>query len=793
MNLSMRWLQDYVKIDVPMREYAEAMTMSGSKVEGYETEGEEITNVVVGKVLSIEKHPDADKLVICQVDVGDEQVQIVTGATNLYEGAIIPVAKDGSTLPGGKKIKKGKLRGVESRGMMCSIGELGLTEHDFPGNNNEGIMLLDEKEGPYTLGEDIRTALGLNDTSVEFEITSNRPDCLSMIGLARETAVTFDKELHLEEPVIKNQVDDIHNYLDVEIKAPHLCNRYVAKMVKNVKIEPSPRYIRERLRACGVRPINNIVDITNYVMLEYGQPMHAFDYRYVNGKKITVRTAQNGEEITTLDDVRRTLADDMLIIADEKGPMAVAGVMGGEFSSIMDDTNTIVFESACFNGPSVRITAKKLGMRTESSGRYEKGLDPHNCMPAALRACQLIEELGAGEVIDGVIDVKGDIKEPTVLTLDCDYTNRFLGTDIPHDTMVDILRRLDFKVEGDQITVPTYRADVEHKADVAEEIARIYGYNNIPTTMIRGSADAVVTETQQFERKIQTAMMGLGLNEIMTYSFISPKYYDKICMAKEDPDRESVVISNPLGEDTSIMRTTALPSIMEVVARNVAARNLSGKLYELASEYHPTGKDTLPIETKVVTMAMYGADVDFYDLKGAIEVLLDVLNIKELELVPCKDHPTFHPGRCVRLLADGEEVAIFGEVHPDVRANYGIKPKVYLADLSVEKLYQNRAEEKQYASLPKFPAATRDLALICEQDVPVLSIEKTIKEAAGRLLEKIELFDIYTGDQIDAGKKSVAFNLTFRDSEKTITDEQADGAIKKILKALAAQNISLRS
>ncbi len=790
MNLSMRWLSDFVDIDAKPHDFCEAITMSGSKVEGYTVEGSEISNVIVGKILSIEKHPDADKLVVCQVDVGSgEPIQIVTGATNLKVGDVVPVAMDNSTLPGGKKIHKGKLRGVVSNGMLCSLGELGLTVHDFPNAIEDGIMVIDED---VKLGQDIREALGLNDTCVEFEITSNRPDCFSIIGLAREAAATYNLPLKLHTPVVKGTDGDVNDLLQVEVKNPELCMRYIARMVKNVKIEPSPRWMRERLRACGVRPINNIVDITNYVMLEYGQPMHAFDYKYVNGHKITVRTAKNGEKITTLDDVERNLDESMLVIADEKGPVAVAGVMGGEFSSIMDDTDTIVFESACFNGPSVRLTSKKLGLRTESSGRYEKGLDPNNTKPAVDRACELIEMLGAGEVIGGYVDVDNSDKAQRRIKLDVDWTNRFLGIDIPREQMVDYLERVGCVMEDDDIIVPSFRPDLEHKADISEEIARFYGYDKIPVTAIRGTAQGHLTEQQKFERTVSNTLLSQGLYEIMTYSFISPKYYDKIRLPEDSPLRKCVTIQNPLGEDTSVMRTTTLPSMLEILAKNYNNRNESAALFELSPEYIPT-ENPLPDENVQVTLGMYGEQYDFYSLKGVVEALLDVLGIADYDVSAVSDNPTFHPGRCACISKDGRDIGTIGEIHPLVLQNYGINTKVYAAKLDASALFDLRCVSKEYKPLPKYPATARDIAVLCDDALPVLDMKKAIQKAAGPILERVSLFDVYRGQQVPDGKKSVAWSLSFRAPDRTLTDEETDGAMKKVLKALDEMGAVLRS
>lgn len=792
MDLSIRWLKDYVDIgDISMRDFSEAMSMSGSKVEGWTTEFEDVKNVVVGKILSVEPHPDSDHLVICQLDVGQQEpVQIVTGASNVHVGDMVPAALHKSQLPNGVKITKGKLRGVMSNGMMCSIAELNLTKGDFPYAADDGIFLLQED---CQVGQDIASAIGCNDTCVEFEITPNRPDCLSVLGLAREAAVTFGKELKMHTPQVKGCGGDIHDYLSVEVRNPQLCPRYTAKVVKNVKIGPSPRWMRERLRASGVRPIDNIVDITNYVMLEYGQPMHAFDIEYVKDHKIIVRNAVSGETIQTLDGVDRTLSEDMLVIADSEKASAVAGVMGGEHSGINENTHTVVFESACFKGSSVRITAKKLGMRTESSGRFEKGLDAQNCLPAVMRACELVELLGAGEVVDGVIDVDNTNYQPTRIHLDADWTNRFLGTDIPKEQMVKILTDLQFQMEGDEIIVPSFRADVEHKADIAEEIARFYGYNNIPTTIAKGSPEGGYNEYQKFERVVNQNMLAQGMYEIMTYSFVSPKQYDKIRLPKDDPKRQSVVIRNPLGEDTSIMRTNAIPSMMDILSKNYNNRNGAVSLYEIGNEYIPVEGELLPDEVPNLVLGMYGDDKDFFTLKGVVENLLDTLAIREYDVDAKSDDPTFHPGRCAVLSKDGEEFGIIGEVHPLVCANYGINTRVYVGKLKLRKLFAMMDTQRSYVPMPKFPASTRDLALLCDDALPVMTMEKAIKAAAGKILEKIELFDVYKGSQIAQGKKSVAFNISMRASDRTLTDEEVNGAMSKILKALEELGAQIRS
>ncbi len=796
MNLSMKWLQEFTKVpEMRMREFTEAITMSGSKVEGWTKEGSEIDNVVVARVEKMERHPNSDHLWICQVNTGsDSLLQIVTGAQNLKEGDVVPAALHNSTLPGGVKIKKGKLRGVESNGMLCSLGELGLTIHDFPSAIEDGIFVLTEEDGcDLTLGKPIQEAIGLNDTVVEFEITSNRPDCFSVIGLAREAAATFDVPMTLHTPSVKGGHGDCSNLLDVKIEDKDLCSVYSAKIVKNVRVKPSPRWMRERLRAMGVRPINNIVDITNYVMLEYGQPMHAFDLRFVEEGKIRVRRARDGETITTLDGVDRTLTEKQLVIADAKKPIAIAGVMGGEYSGIMDDTTTIVFESACFNAASVRTTARDQGMRTDASSRYEKGLDPNNCLPALERACELVELLDAGDVMDGRIMDAHFSGERHRIHLDVDWINQFLDLQLTSEDMQRILKKLGCDFEGEEILVPTYRPDLEHKADIAEEIARFYGYNKIPGTLLSGGAQGKYTERQKFDRTIHTIMRALGASEIMTYSFISPKYYDKIGMPADAPERNSVKISNPLGEDTSVMRTTALPSLMEVLARNYNNRNEKAWLYELAVEYIPTSPDTLPVEKNTLITGLYGADADFFVAKGMVEQLFERLGVVDWDIEPTSTEYGYHPGRCAVLSVHGKKLGTVGEIHPAVCENYGIGSRVVCFSLDIDCMFENSVREKTYTPLPKFPAVTRDLALICDENIPVRTLEKAISAGGGALLEKISLFDVYKGAQIDKDKKSVAFNIVLRSKEGTLTDEQINGTMKKIMKELEKTGAYLRS
>lgn len=790
MNLSIKWLNEFVDVNMPPREFSEAMTMSGSKVEGWEIEGEKIKNVVVGKILKIERHPDADKLVVCQVDIGEgEPVQIVTGASNLVEGDIIPVAKDNSVLPDGKKIKKGKLRGVLSNGMLCSLGELGLTVHDFPNAIENGIFVIDED---CKIGQDIQSAIGLDDTVFEFEITSNRPDCFSVLGLAREAAATFNKEFKTHTPVVKAGHGDCKGMLNVKIEEPSLCPVYCAAIVKNVRVKPSPLWLRQRLRAMGVRPINNIVDITNYVMLEYGQPMHAFDLRFIEDAEIHVRRANPGEKITTLDGVERTLDNENLVIADSKKPVAIAGVMGGEYSGIMDDTTTIVFESANFKGSSVRLTAKSQGMRTDASSRYEKGLDPNACVPALMRALELVELLDAGDVCDGMISDVCFEKTQTKIDFCPEWINNFLSTDISDEEMIKILEKIECSVENGVITVPTFRPDLVHKADIAEEIARFYGYNVIGTTAISGGAQGKYSTRQKFDKKISDTLLALGMDEIMTYSFISPKYYDKIMMPKDSPLRKSVTIRNPLGEDTSVMRTTALPSMLETLSRNYNHKNSDVALYEIAKEYIPTTIDELPLEKNVLIGGAYGKKVDFFTIKGIVEETLCKAGIYDYDIQADDSQMGFHPGRCALLTAGGEYLGVIGEIHPQVAKNYEIDEKVYCFSLDVDKMFEKAQLEKHFTPLPKFPAVSRDIAVICDENIPVLTLEKAIKNGCGKLLETITLFDVYQGKQIEKGKKSVAFNITLRSREATLTEEQINSSMKKALKALEQVGAKLR-
>ncbi|MCI9263144.1 MAG: phenylalanine--tRNA ligase subunit beta [Oscillospiraceae bacterium] len=892
MNLSREWLNEFVTVTASDKEFAEAMTLSGSKVETYTDLGAEIKNVVVGRILSMERHPNSDHMWICQIDVGQaEPVQIVTGAWNIHEGDLVPVAKDNSWLPGGVHISRGNLRGVKSKGMLCSLPELGLDERDFPyaaitpaailgdyhpldpekpsisadiqpgdkiygpvvcagvgavaltedGRWSCGLMWKENGEpvgttvetvcpnlhsmdlvafntktrtictledlhaqqaefpncrpsGIFVLqedckpGDDIKEVIGVNDTLVEFEITPNRPDCLSVIGLAREAAATFDKPCYFHTPEVKGGAQGVlPELLDVETPAADLVPRYTARMVRNVKIGPSPKWMRRRLRAMGVRPINNIVDITNYVMLEYGQPMHAFDYRYVQGGKIIVRRATEGEELTTLDGQVRKLNANHLVIADETRAVGLAGIMGGMNSEIVADTTDVVFESACFDGTCIRKGALALGMRTEASAKFEKGLDPMNTLPAVERACELVEMLRAGEVVDGVIDILNHVPHPTLLKLEPEKINALLGTDVAENVMYTYLQRLGFETTEERgvIKVPSWRGDVKRMADLAEEVARFYGYNNIPTTLMRGqTTQGGYSPTQQVERTLGAACRAMGYDEIITYSFISPTYYDKIGWTAEDPRRESFRILNPLGEDTSIMRTTTLPSMLEILTRNYNYRNKNARLYEVGRIYLPGGEDGLADEKKVLSMGAYGSEMDFFSLKGAVEAILKELRVEGVSFQAVSDNPSYHPGRCAQVLAGDRVLGVFGQIHPLVAQNYGVDAELYCAELSFQALLSVKGSDPVYTPLPKFPSVTRDIAVVCEEAVTVGDLEAVIRKGAKGLLKEVSLFDIYRGKGVDEGKKSVAFNLVLRAEDRSLTSEEADEDVKSILSAL---------
>ena len=887
MKLSRKWLSEFVAVDANDKKFAEAMTLSGSKVEITEDLGAEIQNVAAGRIVKMERHPDSDHMWICQLDVGrEEPVQIVTGAWNIHEGDMVPVALHKSTLPGGKKIEKGKLRGVLSNGMLCSLSELGLDERDFPyaaitaaallndykpidpekpsipadiqpghkifgpviaakvlecmplgdggyhtcmdvgeatvcpdircdnvhvgdlvayNEKTDTICTLadlhaEQREFPHCIsdgifvlreegvkpGDDIRPIINADDHVVEFEITPNRPDCLSVIGLAREASATFGAPLRLHEPVVKGGGEgNLMELLDVETPDGLLCPRYTARMVRNVKIAPSPKWMRERLRSMGVRPINNIVDITNYVMLEYGQPMHAFDYRYVKGGKIIVRRAEDGEELTTLDGNVRKLTENMLVIADDTRAVGLAGIMGGENSEIAADTVDVVFESANFDGTCIRKTALALGMRTEASAKFEKGLDPLNTLPAVNRACELVELLGAGEVVDGVIDILNYVPQPTVLQLRPQRINALLGAGVPAGQMQEILRSLGFGVEGETITVPSWRGDVHHLADLAEEVARFYGYNNLPATLQRGeTTQGGYSPVQQAERRLGAVCRACGYDEIITYSFISPSCYDKIGWAPDEPLRTSFRILNPLGEDTSIMRTTTLPSMLDILARNYSYRNKNARLYEIGRVYLPGGPDGLANETKMLTLGAYGEGYGFFTMKGAAEALLRELRVENVRFLACGADPSYHPGRCAGVYAGEKLLGVMGQIHPAVAANYGVDCELYCAELSFDALLDAQGPGAEYVPLPRFPAVSRDIAVVCKEEVTVGALEDCIRRAGGKLLREIALFDIYRGQGVTEGSKSIAFSLTLRSDERSITAAEADEELQDVLAAL---------
>ena len=795
MKLNRKWLnEEFVDLSgVPDREFVETMTIAGQKIETYERLDAELRNVVVGRVVSITRHTNSDHMWVCQIDVGaGEPVQIVTGAQNVHEGDLVPVAQHNSWLPGGVHITKGKLRGEVSNGMLCSLKELGLTLNDFPYAIEDGIWILQEDCKP---GDDINTVIGNDDTVVDFEITNNRPDCYSILGLAREAAAAFNKPMRHHDPVVRGgAAGELSELLEVEVPAEDLCRRYTARMVRNVKIAPSPKWLRQRLRANGVRPINNIVDITNYVMLEYGQPMHAFDYRYVGSGKIIVRRSEPGEALTTLDGNVRTLTPGMLVIADETKPIGLAGIMGGENSEIMDDTVDVVFESANFNGTSIRQTALALGMRTEASGKFEKNIDPLLTLPAVDRACELVELLGAGEVMDGVIDVLNDIPEPRTIELEPDRINALLGTDISEADMVEYLRRLEIPVEGHEIRVPSWRPDLVGMADIAEEVGRLFGYNNIPTTTFRGAAtEGGYTEAMKLENRAGSLCRSLGYSEILTYSFVSPSIFDQIRLPEDSSLRNAMRIQNPLGEDASIMRTVALPSMLAILARNNAYHNDAVKLYELAKVYLPKPGQILPDEPKHLVLGTYGEHEDFFKMKGEIEAFLRGMNVPEARYTAEKHDPTFHPGRCARVSVGGVDLGCFGQIHPLVARSYGIDGEIFAAELNFTALLSLQLPEKTYTPLPKYPAVTRDIAVVCDEAVTVAALSDCIRAAGGKLLRSVELFDIYRGKGIASGSKSAAFRLTLRADDRTLTDADSDGVVSAVLAALEKElNAKLR-
>ena len=785
MNISRKWLREFVDITATDKEYDSVMTLAGQKVETTERMDAEIKNVVVGKVLSMKKHENSDHMWVCMVDCSiGEPVQIVTGAQNVHEGDLVPVAQHNSYLPGGIHITKGKLRGVESCGMLCSYKELGLTEHDCPEAYADGIWILNN-EG-CKVGEDMNVVIGNDDSIVEFEITNNRPDCYSLIGLARETAAAFNVPMKHHEPVVKGGAEgNLCDLLDVDVQADDLCPRYTARMVRNVKIAPSPKWMRQRLRSAGIRPINNIVDITNYVMVEYGQPMHAFDYRYVKGGKIIVRRAGEDKTLTTLDGNVRNLQPDMLVIADETKPVGLAGIMGGENSEIVSDTVDVVFESANFLGSSIRKTALALGMRTDASAKFEKDIDPMLTVPAVNRACELVELLGAGEVMDGMIDVLNYVPQPVTVKLEPERINALLGTNISEADMIEYLHREEVPVVDGMIQVPSWRPDLRVMADIAEEVARYYGYNNIETTLMRGATTmGGYSDEQKLENAAGAAARALGYSEIITYSFVSPSSFDAIRIPADSPLRKTVKLVNPLGEDTSIMRTVILPSMLDILSRNFAFKNKGVKLYEIGKIYLPVEGEKLPNEPKRMIFGTYGEHENFFTLKGEVDALLEQLNVHPATYVADTKNPSYHPGRCADIMIDGKKLGVIGQIHPLVAEGYGISGEVYVAELDFTGLQSALAPERVFHSLPKFPTVSRDLALVCDEAMTVGMLEACIKKAGGKLLRSIQLFDIYRGPGIAPGKKSVAFSLELRADDRTLTDEDTTGVTNAVLEKL---------
>ncbi len=805
MNTSLSWIKAYVPdLDVTAQEYTDAMTLSGSKVESYEQLDADLDKIVIGQIEKIEKHPDADKLVICQVNVGTgENIQIVTGAPNVKEGQKVPVVLDGGRVagghdgkktPGGVKIKKGKLRGVPSNGMLCSIEELGSTREMYPEAPENGIYIFDDDA---VVGESAIHALGLDDTVVEYEITSNRVDCFGILGIAREAAATFDKKFCPPVVTETGNNENVADYIKVNVHDTDLCPRYCARVVKNIKIAPSPKWMQRRLASQGIRPINNIVDITNYVMEEYGQPMHAYDLDTIAGKEINVRCAAKGEKFVTLDGQERTMDDSVLMICDGEKAIGIAGIMGGENSMITDDVKTMLFEAACFDGTNIRLSSKKIGLRTDASGKFEKGLDPNNAIDAINRACQLIEELGAGEVVGGVVDVYGKVKEGRRIPFDADKVNKLLGTNIEKETMIGYFKKidLDYDYEKDEVIVPSWRQDLERLADMAEEVARFYGYANIPTTLPSGEATA---GKKSFKMRVEDVAREVaefcGFSQGMTYSFESPKVFDKLLLPEDSELRKTVVISNPLGEDFSIMRTTSLNGMLTSLSTNYNRRNKDVRLYELGNIYLPKQVPVteLPEERMQFTLGMYG-EGDFFTMKGVVEEFLDRAGLHGKETYDPNAGKTFlHPGRQANIVYDGKVIGYLGEVHPTVAENYAIKDRVYVAVIDMPYIVEMASFDRKYEGIANFPAVTRDISMVMKKEIMVGDIEKVFDEKGGKYLESYKLFDIYEGAQIRAGFKSVAYSLTFRAKDKTLEENDYAPAMNKILKALEEMGIELR-
>ena len=806
MNASLSWIKAYVPgLDCTYQEFADAMTLSGTKVESYSAFDKNLEKIVTGQITKIERHPNADKLVVCQVDLGGgRSTQIVTGAANVFEGAKVPVVLAGGKVAGGHdggplpedgiKIKAGKLRGVESNGMMCSIEELGSSREMFPDAAENGIYILPEDT---EVGSDPIALLGLHDANFEFEITSNRVDCYSVLGIAREAAATFRLPFNDVKPVVKKEDGDINDYLSVEVKDTDLCRRYCARMVKNIRIAPSPEWMQKRLRSCGIRPINNIVDITNYVMEEFGQPMHAFNYDAIKGRKIVVKRAGDGETFQTLDGQVRNLDSEVLMICSAEDYIGIAGIMGGEDSKIEDDIKTMVFESAVFDGTNNRLSAKRLGLRTDASGKYEKGLDPNNAYPAIERACQLVEELDAGDVVGGVIDIYPEKVEEKKIEFDAERINAYLGTDIPEETMLSYFPALEIGYDADTklLTVPTFRQDLLRGADIAEEVARFYGYDNIPVTLPKASsAHAGLTFGFVLDNIIRKCMCSYGYSESMTYSFESPKVFDKLLLPEDDVLRDTLKISNPLGEDFSIMRTTLLGGLLSSLALNYNKRNKKAALFEIGNVYLPAEKkyEELPDERKNLVFGFYG-DGDFYTLKGALEELFADLGLKgQREYLPDSGFPFLHPGRQAKVTQNRKPVAFLGELHPLAAKNFGLGARTYIACVDVKTVGDLVHFEKKYSEIPKYPAVSRDLSLLMKQDVLSAQVEAIIRKCSGRLLESLELFDVYQGENIEEGYKSLAYSLTYRAADRTLTEEEVNPIIEKTVAKLKEKGIDLR-
>ena len=787
MKTSVEWLREYADVNVDVKTLADRLTMTGSKVETIEQKGNNIKNVVVGKILEITKHPDADKLIVTKVDVGTETVQIVTGANNVKVGDIVPIAKDGSELPGDVKIKTGKLRGVESCGMMCAVTELGLDLADYPGQIEHGIMIL-PKDYEKFLGKDIVEVLNLKEDILDFEITSNRPDCFSIEGLGRETAISLNEEFKNPHKNVSEDVKTVDSIdgLKVDIEAKDLCYRYIARVIKNVEIKESPEWMKRRLKACGVRAINNIVDITNYVMLELGQPMHAFDIENVAGKHIIVRRAAENEKITTLDEIERTLNNDNLVIADEEKPVAVAGVMGGLNSGITDATKTVVFEAATFNRGSVRLTAKKLGLRTESSSRFEKGLSPEIAARAIDRAVELAELIGAGKSVDEKIDIYPEKETQKIIPFEPEKVNALLGMDISKEEMIDILTKLGIEVNGEKLVIPYFRVDLERTADIAEEVIRIHGYNTLNSTLINAeSTVGAKTKLQKLQDKIKDLLVQKGFSEMYAFSFIGHKDFEK---CKLDSTK-AIKITNPLGEEFSLMRTSMMPTVMQSIATNYNKKNKDVALFEMGKTYIDEegniAKGEVATETEQIAFALYGKNADFYVVKGIIENILQISNIAKYQLAR-ETEINLHPGRSAKILIGKDRIASFGEVHPEVLENYGIDEKVYYAVIDIEKFAKYGKNNKKYTPIPKYPAVERDIALVVDEDIEVGQIESIISKKAKNILEKAELFDVYRSEKLGQNKKSVAYELIFRAPDRTLTDDEIKNTMEVITKELQA-------